>query len=153
MLFAGGGVDLASPNQRFFPRTDEWKTSWDVGVNLTWTFWDFGRVKADVAEAAADQRAVRERLAEFDTDARGRGAAAAARPRVGPRGARRPPRTRFAPPTEARRVVGERFAAGVATSTEVLDAQVALLQAELDRTQALASVRLAEARLERALGR
>jgi outer membrane protein TolC len=35
----------------------------------------------------------------------------------------------------------------------VLDAQVALLQAELDRTRALANVRLAEARLSRALGR
>ena len=46
--------------------------------------------------------------------------------------------------TEARRVIGERFTAGVATSTDVLDAQVALLQAELDRTQAVA---------ERAAGR
>jgi len=53
---------------------------------------------------------------------------------------------------EARRVVGDRFGAGVATSTDVLDAQVALLQAELDRTQAVANARLAEARLARALG-
>jgi outer membrane protein TolC len=35
----------------------------------------------------------------------------------------------------------------------VLDAQVALLQAELDRTRSVANLRLAEARLERALGR
>ena len=55
--------------------------------------------------------------------------------------------------TEARRVVGERFRAGVATSTDVLDAEVAVLQAELDRTRALANARLAEARLERAVGR
>ena len=55
--------------------------------------------------------------------------------------------------TEARRVVQERFAAGVATSTDVLDAQVALLQAELDRTRALATMRLALARLDRAVGR
>jgi outer membrane protein TolC len=41
----------------------------------------------------------------------------------------------------------------VATSTDVLDAQVALLQAELDRTRALANARLAAARLDRALGR
>jgi outer membrane protein TolC len=54
---------------------------------------------------------------------------------------------------EARRVVSDRYAAGVATSTEVMDAQEALLQAELERTRALASARLAEARLERALGR
>jgi outer membrane protein len=54
---------------------------------------------------------------------------------------------------EARRVVDERFNVGVATSTEVLDAQAALLQSELDRTRALAGIRLAEARLARALGR
>jgi hypothetical protein len=35
----------------------------------------------------------------------------------------------------------------------VLDADVALLQAELDRTRALAGVRFAEARLARASGR
>jgi outer membrane protein TolC len=50
-------------------------------------------------------------------------------------------------------VVAERYTVGVATSTEVLDAQLALLQAELDRTRALAAIRLAEARLDRALGR
>jgi outer membrane protein TolC len=55
--------------------------------------------------------------------------------------------------TEARRVVVERYRAGVITQTEVLDAEVALLQAELDRTRAMAGVKLAEARLNRALGR
>jgi uncharacterized small protein (DUF1192 family) len=36
---------------------------------------------------------------------------------------------------------------------EVLDAQVALLQAELDRTRALAAGRVAEASVARAVGR
>ena len=54
---------------------------------------------------------------------------------------------------EARRVLAERFSAGVATNTDVLDAQVALLQAELDRTRAQANAQLAAARLARALGR
>jgi outer membrane protein len=152
VLFTGGGIDVANPNPRFFPRTDAWKPSWDIGVNITWTFADFGRVKAQIAEATANQKAARERLAEFDTilevEVRqrrldlesARAAVSAAEDSL-----------RAA--TEARRVVGDRFDAGVATSTDVLDAQVALLQAGLDRTQALASVRLAEARLERALGR
>lgn len=152
VISVGAGVDLARPNPRIFPRAAAWNESWDASVNFTWTFWDFGRVQADVAEARANERAVRERLAEFDTvldfevrqrrlDIESAGAAVAAAIDS----------VRAA--TEARRVVGERFASGVATSTEVLDAQVALLQAGLDRTQALASVRLAEARLERALGR
>jgi outer membrane protein TolC len=54
---------------------------------------------------------------------------------------------------EAERVVGERYRAGVATPTDVLDAQVARLQAELDRTRAVANVHLAEAQLQRAVGR
>ena len=50
-------------------------------------------------------------------------------------------------------MLADRFAAGVATNTEVLDAQTDVLQAELDRTRTLAGIRLAEARLSRALGR
>ena len=53
---------------------------------------------------------------------------------------------------EARRVVADRFSAGVATNTDVIDAQLSLLQAELDRTRAFANVHLAAARLDRATG-
>ena len=147
-----GGYDYARPNPRIFPRVDEWWPSWDLGVSVNWSVWDGGRVKAQVAEAVANRRASEERLLEFDTtlaaDVRQRRldleSALAAIPAAedGVRSA-----------TEARRVVGERFTAGVATNTELLDAQLALLQAELDRTRAIASARLASARLDRALGR
>jgi len=152
ILTVGAGYDYASPNPRIFPRSADWNTSWDASVNFTWTFWDFGRANADIAEATAAQLAVRERLAEFDRQLdlevrqrrldveSARASVVAAEEAV-----------RAA--TEGRRVVGDRFAAGVATSTDVLDAQVLLLQSGLDRTLALANVRLAEARLERALGR
>jgi outer membrane protein TolC len=53
---------------------------------------------------------------------------------------------------EALRVVNDRYAAGVAISSDVLDAQVLVLQSSLDRTQAIASSRLAMARLRRAMG-
>ena len=146
------GYDYARPNARIFPRRDEWQDSWDVGVNMRWSLWDGGRTAADAAEASAAATAARERLADFDeklalevrqrrldlSSAHAQIAAAA----EGVRSA-----------AEGRRVVQERFAAGVATSTELLDAQVALLQAELDRTRALAGARLSLARLERALGR
>ena len=54
--------------------------------------------------------------------------------------------------TEARRVVEERFRAGVATGTEVLDAQLALIEAELEQTRLTAALRLSEADLVRAVG-
>jgi outer membrane protein len=148
----GGGVDYANPNSRIFPRKGEWQESWDLSVNVSWNFFDFGRTKAQVAEAAALATATRARLAEFDSvvaaDVRQRlldldssqAMVVAATDAV-----------RSA--AEARRVVGDRFNAGVATSTDVIVAQVALLETELSRTRALASVRLAEARLHRVLGR
>jgi outer membrane protein TolC len=147
-----GGVDYARPNPRIFPREDRWQESWDIGVSVGWSLWDGGRTDADAAAAAHAAAAARQRLAEFDSvlglEVRqrvldiesGRAVIEAAGDSV-------------KAAAEARRVVAERYRAGVATETEVLDAEFALLQAELDRTRALAGVRLAEARLSRALGR
>ena len=146
-----GGFDYARPNPHIFPRAERWDDSWDAGVNVTWSLWDGGRVRAEEAQAASLTEAARQRLAEFDSvlavDVRqrtveldsARAAVVAAEDAV-----------RAA--TEAQRVVTERYRAGVIGQIEVLDAQFALLQTELDRTRALANVRLAEARLARALG-
>jgi outer membrane protein TolC len=146
-----GGYDYARPNARIFPRSGDWRDSWDLSVNVSWSLWDGGRRGAERAEAAANVRAaqsraadldrqltfeVRQRWLEVDSNRMAIGAA-----EDGVRSA-----------AEARRVIVERFGAGVATSTDVVDADVALLQAELDRTRALAGARLAEARLERAIG-
>jgi outer membrane protein TolC len=150
-LSIGAGYDYARPNPRIFPRTRDWRTSWDASVNVSWTLWDGGRRSADRALAAANAAALAARAADFDRsltfEVRQRrlelessvAAIAAAEEEV--RAAR-----------DAERVVGERYRAGVATPTDVLEAQVARLQAELDRTRAGADARLAQARLARATG-
>jgi outer membrane protein TolC len=147
-----GGVDYARPNPRIFPRAERWDDSWDASINVRWPLWDGGRTAADVAQTTGGIEAARQRLAEFDAvlavEVRQRahdiesGSASVAASGDAVRAA-----------TEARRVVGERYQAGVITQIEVLDAEYALLQAELDRTRALAGVRLSEARLARAIGR
>ncbi len=147
----GAGYDYARPNPRIFPRTTNWRTSWDASVNVSWTLWDGGRRAADRALAAANAEALDARVADFDRaltfEVRQRrleldsslAAISAADAEV-----------RAA--ADAERVVGERYRAGVATSTDVLEAQVARLQAELDRTRAVADARLAQARLARSTG-
>jgi outer membrane protein TolC len=145
------GVEPSRPNQRFVPRTDDWRTSWDLGVNVTWPLFDAGRSRAQAASATAQADAaayrlnsvdqqisleVRQRLLELDSDRAALSASGEA----------------IAAATEATRVTQQRFAAGVATSTDVLDAQVAQLQAELERTNLAATLRLSEASLLRALG-
>lgn len=147
-----GGVDYASPNPRIFPREDAWRTSWDASVHVSWPIFDAGRARSEMAEAAALSRAVQERLADFDASL-----AVEIRQRVSEiassRAAIEAATDAVRSAKEARRVLGDRFAAGVATSTDVLDGQVALLQADLDRTQAIANAHLADARLARALGK
>lgn len=146
-----GAVDYANPNPRIFPRDDRWRTSWELGVAASWTLWDGGRLAAESAEAAAHARAlrarqddlrtliasdIRQRQLDLDSARAALDAATAA----------------VTSSAEARRVVTERFNVGVATSTDVLDAHVVLLEAELARTRVLANIRLAEARLVRAVG-
>ncbi|HXW06190.1 MAG TPA: TolC family protein [Vicinamibacterales bacterium] len=146
------GYDYARPNSRIFPREDTWQDFWDVSINVSWAVWDGGRARASRAEADAARRAAEARAAEFDRtltfEVQQRlfelESSLAAIP-VADDGVRAA--------AEARRVVGERFNAGVATSTDVLDAQTDLLSADLARTRALANLRIAEARLDRAIGR
>lgn len=148
----GAGFDYARPNPRLFPRAGEWNDSWDAGISVAWPLWDGGRVKADVALVSANRRAAEQRLAEFDRtlefEVRQRRLdleAASAAISASTDG--------VASATEARRVVAERFKAGLTSNTEVLDAQQAFLVARLELTRALAGVRLAQARLDRAVGR
>ena len=151
VLSALGGYDMARPNPRIFPIQESWKPSWDVGINVRWSLFDGGRVRAEIAEAAATRRTIEARIRDFDAgvevEVRQRTAemkaatAAIEAAGVGVRAA-----------TEARRVIAERFSAGVATNTDVLNAQTTLLQAELDLTRARANAELAGARLQRALG-
>jgi outer membrane protein TolC len=151
-LAVGGGYDYARPNPRIFPRTSEWKPSWDASINLTWSVWDGGRRAAEYGEARASASALKTRVEDFDRqvtfDIRARSLELDAS-----REAITTADDEIRAAAEAERVVNERYRAGVATATEVLDAQLARLQAELDRARAVASLRLAEARLERTLGR
>jgi outer membrane protein TolC len=147
-----GGYDYSRPNSRIFPRADEWHDSWDASINLSWSLWDGGRRRAHLAEAVASSQALVARTAEFDRQMlfevqqrtlevdSSRAAIEAAQDGV-----------RSA--VEAERVVMERYRAGVVTNTDVLEANLAVLQAQLDLTRARSNARLADARLERTLGR
>jgi outer membrane protein TolC len=147
----GGGYDYARPNPRIFPRHDEWQTSWDASINLTWTLWDSGRRSAETGEARANAAALKTRVEEFDRQVTFEVRARALELQSSLQAVTTAD-DEIRAAAEAERAIGERYRSGVATTTDVLDAQVARLQAELDRARAVANVRLAEARLERAVG-
>jgi outer membrane protein len=150
-IAALAAIEPARPNPRFVPRVDEWNTSWDLGVHVTWTLWDGGRARAERGATLAQADALGHRLTDFDA-----AVAVEVRQRLLDRASAEAALAAcaegVAAATENQRVVEERFAAGVADSTDVLDAEIALLEAELECTRLAAAVRLAEAALLRVVG-
>ena len=149
---AGAGVEPARPNSRFVPAPTSGRRRGTSASTSCWSLFDGGKARANHAAAAGalgGHRPPHRRIRRSSSPWRSASGCS-----TSSRAARRS-RRRSKPSTataEARRVVQERFNAGVATSTDVLDAQVALLEAELERTRLAASLRLGEARLLRAVG-
>jgi len=148
---ATAGFDYANPNRRILPPVPLWKESWDASINVGWTLFDGGRASAGAQRAAARADAVRLQLEDvdrrirlqvtqrrLDLDAATRAVEVAARAVEAAR--------------ENSRVAGERQEAGVASSSDRLDAEVVLLRAALEHKDALAQRRLAAAALDRAAG-
>ncbi|MBW2735078.1 MAG: efflux RND transporter permease subunit [Deltaproteobacteria bacterium] len=53
------GVNLASPNERYFPPKNEFNGSWDVSLVVSWTAWDWGKTWYQKQAAEADVRRAR----------------------------------------------------------------------------------------------
>lgn len=144
--------DYNRPNQRYFPLTDEFKTSWSVGLFGSFTLFDGGKWRADVASSRAGQRAlgqereelVRRILLDVDTTRRELEAALAAV--VSADAAR-------AAADEREKAATERHEAGLAAMSEILDAESQLAAAEQQQVAARTGAWVAAATLERVVGR
>jgi outer membrane protein len=146
------GYDYVNPNRRILPWEEVWRDSWDASVALSFRVFDGGRAAASVEKYAAQAEAARRELEDLDRriefevtrrylDVQSAALAVNVAERSLESG------------RENRRVASDRYRAGLIPSSELLDAEVALLKTALERTRALASQRLARAALERALGR
>jgi len=149
---AAAGYDYANPNRRIMPYSATWKDSWDAGVNLSLNLFDGGKVSAAVARARARCDAIQAQLDDLSQRIRLQVTqrsldlkAAVAAVAVAERG--------LDSARENQRVAADRYREGLIASSDLLDAEVALLRAGLTLTDALAQARLAEAGLERAIGR
>jgi outer membrane protein len=146
------GYDYANPNTRILPLEARWKTSWSVGATVSLSLFDGGRTAAAAAQIDAQADALGHRLEDLERRVRldvtqrqlelatARQAAAVAGHNLD--SAR-----------ENVRVAHDRYHEGVIPSSELLDAETALLRAGLDRANALTQVRVALANFDRALGR
>jgi outer membrane protein len=144
--------EYSNPNQKILPLEDAWNDTWSVGVGVSWNVFDGGRKNAAEAEARANAHALREQLRDVEAWVRlevtqsllelSNAKAAESVARAGLEAA-----------LENERVTRDRYREGVSPSSELLDAESMALRAGLDVTEAVSGVRIALARVEKAVGR
>jgi len=151
-LDAFGNAYYANPNQRYVPQSKEWKATWDVGLQVTWTPNDLLTSNATAAGLEAQRAkldAQREQLRDalrtevFDASQALREARVAVK--TAERGA--------SAAEEAYRARAEQYRLGRASGVELTDAEAELLRARLEVINARVAARVAKVKLDHALGR
>jgi outer membrane protein len=151
-LALSAGVDLANPNQRFILPEEKFNTSWDISAVLSWSPNDLfegghsvAEAEADLAKARTDIESLEDALAVEVTQAWQQYDAARAAMQAAESG--------IEAAEESYRVWRELFKAGAAVATEVIDAESELRNARLELINSAIDMRIARARLDRAVGR
>lgn len=150
-VFLSANYNYNRPNSRIFPTVDEFRDTWDVGVSVSFDVWNWQattykttQAEAQLAQAEYSLGLIRDGISVEITQswislrqARERIAVA---------------KTGVEQAEESMRTVNESYKNGAALNTDVLDAQVALLQAKTNYTSSLVDYELARVRLRKALG-
>jgi outer membrane protein TolC len=146
------GYLLANPNQRILPNRQRFDGTWDVGISLNWNLWNWLQPQYQVGQARAQYEQARATSELLSDNA----AVEIMQNYV----TLRPARERMSVAREAvvqaeenYSMVASRFAAGLATSTDVLEAETLYLQARTSEISAQVDYMLAKARFLNSLGK
>jgi outer membrane protein TolC len=152
MVAARGQWLVARPNQRFLPLEDVVNDSWRVGVGASWQFFDGSRTKEQVATVHAEQRALQHDRGELERQILLEVVTA----RLELESALEAVVAADASADAAaawEEASSERYAAGIAMLSELLDAQADLTAAEVAQVNTRAAAWIADAALRGATGR
>ena len=150
-LFLTASYSYNNPNARYQPTLAQFKSTWDVGVTLQFDVWNWGETayETDQARATLSQSEIQLEQAKESValDVRRQYLAvrrAADKVRVAHDGVDQA--------EENLRTFTDKYRNGVATTTDILDADFALVQARTSLTAALVEQELAAVKMKRALG-
>jgi outer membrane protein len=150
-IYIGADYNYANPNSRYFPMSAKWNDSWNVGITFQWTVWDwlttqnqtlqaeaalkqsdaglsqlYDAVKLDVAQQFFLAQTAEEEMSVTNSGVQ--------------------------QVQESYRMTLEKFKSGLASNSDLLDSETALLQAKLSHMQALVDYVVTIAKLKRAIG-
>jgi outer membrane protein len=143
---------FANPNQRYFPQKDEFNSSWQVGVQLSFSINDTLNGTSEMAAARAQAKSAKAQHAQLLDAVRTEVTEAVLASRTA-RAALKSSTRRLAAAEDSYRARHERFLVGQATFVELTEAQTELFNAKLELVQAQVGVRVASARIAYVSGR
>lgn len=150
-IYLTGNYQYARPNPRILPAQDKFADTWDVGVAVSLDIWNWGSTLHQTDQAQARLQQAQDMLGQVKdgitlevTQAYLMLTQAKERIAVAEEGMRQA--------EENYRITNERFKQGLVLNSELLDAEVALLEAKTSYTNALVDHQLAQARLQKAVG-
>jgi len=150
-IVLSANYDYARPNQRVIPPKDAWEKSWDVGLILQWNIWDWfatakqtAQAKAGLSQAEASLSQISDAISLEAAQNFFRTAEAREKINVASLGHKQA--------EESYRITSEKFKRGLASNTDLLDAELALLQARLTETQSVVEHAIQVHRLNKSMG-
>ncbi len=139
------------PNSRYFPAKDEFKPTWDIGVNINFDAWNWGATKYQAKQAQAQAAQAKDALGMLKDGV----SLEVTQSYLSLQKAKEKitvAKENIDQAEESYRITSEKFKRGVALTTDLLDAEVAVLRAKTDHTDALVEYEIAESKLLKAVG-
>jgi len=150
-IYLSGNYYYSRPNQRVFPTQDIFKDTWDVSVGVSLDIWNWGttlhqtdQAQAQLAQAKDAIGQVQDLISLDITQSYLNLQQASERIVVADQGVKQA--------EENYRVTSKRFNVGLASTSDVIDAEAALLQAKTSQTNVLVDYELAQATMEKSIG-
>jgi outer membrane protein TolC len=150
-VYLQGNYNYDRPNQRIFPSEDKFNGTWNVSVALQMNLWNWGQTidqttqaEAQYAEAKDTYETLKDAVVLELTQNYLNVLRAEERISVA--------ESTTSQAEENYRVTSEKFKNGLVLNTDLIDAEVDLLQARTNYVQAIVDYQLAKANLEKSIG-
>lgn len=151
-LYLFGNLYYNKPNQRILPAKDEFRETWEVGVSLNWDLWNWGytssqsnqatelKLQTETSLAQLNDVIETEVMREFLNYNKAMKKIDVANKNV-------------EQAKENLRLTSDKYDQQLASSSDLIDAQTYILEAETNLTTAMVSFEISKAKLDKAVGR
>ncbi len=151
-IYLTGNYYYSNPNNRFQPPKNQWNDTWDIGFTLNWDIWDWGLTSSRTTQAeelSVQTQASLEKLNDnIEVEVyQNYLNLVKSKEKV------EVSKLSLEQATENYRITSEKYKEQLATSTDLIDAEVSQLQAETNLLSSQIEFNLAKVRLEKSVGR